>query len=303
MALAPADRFDGAAQFGAALAAAMATAAPSATRDVSVDASSLPRSHTIMSDVSSSERGSSYDPGANAALPPTAKPASRWEDFIDIFYTPSEVFARRASSGFGIPMLVVTLLVGAIFLANSGVLQPIMDAEFARSTAAMMKKNPNLTPEMLQRGRAIGETFAKIGAFIFMPVGIFLTGLVLWLAGKLVDAKETLAAAIMVAAYSFFPRVLESVLTGVQGLILDPASLNGRYRVSLGVGRFLDPDTTSPMLLALLGRVDVFTIWVTVLLAIGLSVTGKISRRQAAIAAVIVWVIGALPGVLGAARG
>ena len=29
---------------------------------------------------------------------PPAKPASRWEDFIDIFYAPSEVFARDRKS-------------------------------------------------------------------------------------------------------------------------------------------------------------------------------------------------------------
>ncbi|HEY9428204.1 MAG TPA: hypothetical protein VIR34_13695, partial [Gemmatimonadaceae bacterium] len=52
-----------------------------------------------------------------------------------------------------------------------------------------------------------------------------------------------------------------------------------------------------PVLAALLARVDIFTIWVTVLLAIGLSVTGKISRQKAAFAAIIVWIIGALPSV------
>jgi hypothetical protein len=241
-------------------------------------------------------------PGDGLAEPAPAKPASRWEDFIDIFYAPASVFARRASSGFGIPLLVVTILIGVIFIANSGVMQPIMDAEFSRGMAAAMKKNPAITPEMMQKGRAIGETFAKIGAFVFVPIAIFLTGLVLWLIGKLFDAKESLGAALMVTAYAYVPKILESVLTGVQGLLMDPASLNGRYKVSLGVGRFLDPDTASPMLLALLGRVDVFTIWVTVLLAIGLSVTGRIPRSKAAMAAVLVWICGALPGILGALR-
>jgi hypothetical protein len=46
----------------------------------------------------------------------------------------------------------------------------------------------------------------------------------------------------------------------------------------------------------------VFTIWVTVLLAIGLSVTGKIPRRRAAIAAGLVWLLGAVPLVLSALR-
>jgi hypothetical protein len=50
------------------------------------------------------------------------------------------------------------------------------------------------------------------------------------------------------------------------------------------------------------GRLDVFTLWVTVLIAIGLAVTGKISRGKAAVAAAIVWVIGALPTIAAALR-
>ena len=236
------------------------------------------------------------------STPAPAKPASRWEDFIDIFYAPSSVYERRANSGFGIPMLVVTVIIGLIALANMGVMQPIMDAEFTRGMATAMKQNPQLTPEMMQKGRAFGETMAKIGSFVMMPIFIFLTGLVLWIVGKFFSAKQTLAAALMVASYAYVPRILENILNGVQGLLMDPASLDGRFRVSLGLGRFLDPNTASPMLLALLGRIDVFTIWVTVLLAIGLAVTGKIPRSKAALAAVIVWIIGALPAVLGAAR-
>jgi hypothetical protein len=241
--------------------------------------------------------------GATAAgSAPSAAPAAWWEDYMDIFYAPSQVFARRADSGFGLPMLVVTLLIGVIAIANSGVMQPIMDAEFARATATAMRKNPQVTAEMMAKGRPFAEAIARYGAFVFVPVGIFLTGLMLWAVGKLFDAKESLSAAIMVAAYAFVPRILETVLAGVQGLLLDPASLNGRFKLSLGLGRFLDPDATSPVLLALLGRVDVFTIWVTVLLAIGLSVTGKVPRARAAMAGVLMWIIGALPPLMGALR-
>ncbi len=253
-----------------------------------------------MSETTTSTRGAGYEPGVSP--PPSAASASWWEDFVDIFYAPSQVFARRATSGFGIPMLVVTVLVGLIAIANSGVLQPIMDAEFTRNSAAVMRNDPRITPEMMQKSRAFGEALAKYATFIVMPVGIFLTGLALWACGKLVDAKQSLAAAVMVAAYAFVPRIVEGVVNGAQGLLLDPATLDGRFRLSLGIGRFLDPDTTSPVLLALLGRVDLFTLWVTVLLAIGLAVTGRIPRSRAALAAGLVWVIGALPLVLTALR-
>jgi hypothetical protein len=73
-------------------------------------------------------------------------------------------------------------------------------------------------------------------------------------------------------------------------------------RLTVGVGHFLDPDTTSPLLVAIASRLDVFTIWVTVLLAIGLSVTGKIPRSRAAVAAAIVFVLGWLSPLLNALR-
>jgi hypothetical protein len=233
-------------------------------------------------------------------VPVAAQPnASRWEDFIDIFYAPSSVFARRAASGFLLPMLVVTVLSGALYVMNSGVWSEVMDAEMTR---AMARQSQQLTAEQMQKVRGFSETMAKVGAFVFVPIGIFLTGLMLWVCGKFVEAKQTIRQATMVAAFAFMPRVLEGLVVAVQGLLLAPGSFNGRWKVSLGIGRFLDPDATSPALLALVGRLDLFTIWVTVLLAIGLAVTGNVSRGRAAIAAAIVWVLGALPLLLQAAR-
>lgn len=228
--------------------------------------------------------------------------ASWWEDFIDILYAPSTVFRRREHSGFLVPMLVVTLVVGTLVVLNSGVLQPVMDAEFTRATAAAMKKNPNVSAEMMEKMRGTGEKIAKVGAFVIMPVLMFCVGLILWLCGKMLDARQTVAQAIMVSAFAMVPRIIENALNGVQGLLLDPSALNGRYRLTLGPGRFLDPDTASPVLLALVGRLDLFTLWVTVLLAIGLAVTGRISRQRAMIAGVLVWIIGGLLPLLQAMR-
>ena len=247
--------------------------------------------------MSESAEGSATTDDAGPGDAPRAaeSKASRWEDFIDIFYAPSAVFARRASSGFLLPMVVVTVLSGALYLMNSGVWSYVMDAEMSRTLA---RQSQQVTEEQMQGIRRFSETMAKVGSFVFVPVGIFLTGLMLWVCGKFVDAKQTLRQATMVAAFAFLPRVVEAVVVAVQGLVLDPSTIDGRWRVSLGVGRFFDPDTTSPALLAFLGRIDVFTIWVTVLLAIGLAVTGKIPRARAAVAAAIVWLLGAVPLLL-----
>jgi hypothetical protein len=220
--------------------------------------------------------------------------ASVWEDFIDIFYAPSKVFARRSTSSFIIPMLVVVIAVGALFIANSGVLASIVDAGIAQAIA----KRPNASAQEIEMMRTWGPRSAKIGVFIGTPISIFITGLALWLVGKLFEAKETLGQAVMVASYASIPRIVEGVATSVQGLLLDTSRFTSPYNVSIGLARFFDPETTSPALLALIGRVDLFKIWMAVLLAIGLSVTGKIPRARAAIAAAIIWLASALPLLL-----
>lgn len=233
----------------------------------------------------------------------TAAPrASVWEDFVDIFYAPSSVYERRRDSGFFLALVVLTITMAAITYAALPVLRPMMDAEFQRGMAAATRSNPQMTPEMMQKARAVGEKIQTFGILVFIPIGVLLTGLVLWVVGKLVGARENLQAACMVATYAFFPRILEQVLNLVQGFVLSPEAMNGRFRLSLGLARFMNPDTASPVLLAVIGRIDVFTIWVTVLLAIGLSVTGRIPRSRAAIAGVAIWVLGMLPGLIGALR-
>jgi hypothetical protein len=241
-------------------------------------------------------------PEQTEPIPAPAKPASLWEDFIDIFVSPSEVFERRRHAGFFVPLIVFVVLMTVLFVLGRSVLAPVFDAEFSRGIAAAVRQNPQIPAAQMERSRGLAEKLAPVFAFFGAFVGPLVTGLALWVVGKFVDAKEDLKAACMIATYAFFPRVLESVINIAQGYFLDPATLNGRYRLTLGVGRFFDPDKVSPVLLAVVGRIDVFTIWVTVLLAIGLAVVARIPRSRAAIAAAIVWVLGMLPGLLGALR-
>jgi hypothetical protein len=230
----------------------------------------------------------------------TVPQASLWEDFIDIFTSPSEVFRRRESSGFGLQLLVLTVLFAVIILGTKSLVQPVIDAEMARQGAHMMKSHPEITAAQLQQQRAIGEKVGPIFIIIAIPISAMLTGLVLWLVGKVFDSKQTGRAALMVATYALFPKVLATVAGAVIAYLSNPERLNGMTRLSVGLGALFDPDKTSPVLLALLARVDVFTLWQTALLAIGLQVTGKVSKTNSYIAAAIVWLIGALPGVLGA---
>ena len=240
---------------------------------------------------------------ATQAAGAAAPRAAVWEDFIDIFYAPSAVFRRRENGNFFIPLAIITIVCGVLFYLNTGTLQPMFDAEFDRQMSMAMRQNPNIPPEAVERMRGFTMRIQQVAMFVFIPLAIFGVGITTWLVGKLFDAKQTFRAALVVGAYSYAPRILDSALHGLQGLLLDPAEIDGRFRLSLGVGRFLDPDMVSPLLLAVVGRIDLITIWITVLIAIGLAVTGRIPLRKAAIAAAIVWFVGGLPLILPALRG
>ena len=230
------------------------------------------------------------------------KPASVWEDFVDIFISPSQVFARRQNGGFFVPLLVLTIVLVALYFGTKSLFQPVMDAEFARQTAAAMKANPQVTAAQMEKFRGYADTFGFLGYLFGIPIRVMLVGIILWAAGKLVESKQTVSAAMVVSSYAFFPLIVQQIVSALQAAVMDPAKLTGVASVSLSLARFMDPDKTSQLILGLAGRVDLFILWITVLLAIGLSVTGKISRFRAGIAAAIVWLVGSLPVLLRALR-
>ncbi|TFG52134.1 MAG: hypothetical protein E4H37_06705 [Gemmatimonadales bacterium] len=212
------------------------------------------------------------------------------------------MFARREKSNFLLPLVVLTVLITVVFLGTRGAIQPAYQADGARRIAATLEANPELTAEALEGGARTMERFIPVIVFVATPITILLTGLLLWIAGKFVGAKQALGAAMVVATFANFPRLIQSLVYGIQGLVLPVESLDGMSRLSVGPARFLDPNLASPLTLALAMRADVFIIWVTVLLAIGLKVTGKITMGAAAAAAAIVYVVGAFPTILGALR-
>ena len=240
--------------------------------------------------------------GSNAeAVDPSPAKAGLWEDFVDIFYAPSSVFARRSDGKFGLALLFLAIIGTVLFFLTKNATQPIMDAEFTRQTAAAMRKNPAITAEQMSQSRGFFEMLSPIFFAIGITISVLGTGLVLWIVGKLFDAKESVAAAMMIATYSEVPRIVQILTNAAQALVMSPERLNSMNSVGFNLARFMDPDG-SQIMIALASRVDLFTIWVTVLLAIGLHVVGKISKQQAGIAAAITWVVGALPAVFGALR-
>jgi hypothetical protein len=241
------------------------------------------------------DSGAPYDSSSDVTLKTVPEKTSIVEDFIDIFYAPSTVYARRATGSFWMHLLIITVIAGLFAFANRAVISQIFDVEFTRATAKVMADNPRITPEMMATQRNISEKIATFGGYIGTPIIIFLVGALTWLAAKIVSAKVTYQQAVLIVTLAWIPRLVQSLLTTVQMLIMDISNVTSMHSLSFSPARFMDADTAQRQLLGLMGRLDLFTLWVTLLIGIGIAVIGKVPRARAFAAAAIVWAISTLP--------
>jgi hypothetical protein len=244
------------------------------------------------------DSGAGYTPGSE--MPPKPEKSSLIEDFIDIFHAPSAVFSRRAMSGFWMPLLVVCIVGAAFAFANRGINSQIGDVEFSRASAAAAS-DPRITPEMIAQQRAIMDKVMGFMSYIMTPVALFVLGFGVWLVAKIVKARVSYEQAVLIATFAWVPRLIEQLTVTVQALVMDTTAITNRWDVSLSAARFMDTADTSVKLVALLGRIDVFTIWATILIAIGIATIGKVERSKGYIAAGTLFVLGTL-FVAGTAR-
>lgn len=247
------------------------------------------------------DSGASYTP--DAAMPPKPEPASMFEDFIDIFYAPSKVFARRANASFWGPMLVVAGVTAIFSFVNRDVASAIFDAEYSRAMVAVQAKNPQLTADQINSMRGVQEKVASFFMYVGTPIFMFVVGVLAWLAAKMVGAKVTYGQAVLIVAFAWVPRVVQSLVITVQKLVLDTANITSMHSFGASPARFMDPDATSKGMLAVASRFDLFTLWVTILVGIGIAVIGNVPRSKGYVAAAIVFVLGSLFPVVGAFLG
>ena len=228
---------------------------------------------------------------------PAPPKASFWEDLIDIFLSPADVFRRRQGKSVWPPLLFVALSIAIIFFVTFDTISPIFDAEFNRNAAKQMAANPRLTPEMMEQGKKFAGIGARYFSGVIMLITMTILGLFTWLIGKVVGSAANLHDAMNIAAWSYMPRVLGAIAGAVQGLLMDPSKLNSQLSISLSPARFMDADASNPILYQIAGRFDLMTLWVTILLGVGVYVLGKVSKGRATVFAVIIWALGALPAL------
>lgn len=245
------------------------------------------------------------DPGSEPlSSPPTPEsapePTALWEDFIDVFFSPASVFERRKGWSAWPVLLGLTVVMVALFVSWQRLVGPVMDLEMQRAVAARVAEAPDMDPAQVEQMRAASRIFGPVGVAITFPLGVLLMAVVTLGLTRLFGATAGFAGVMGVMVYSQVVRPLQFVAGILQSFVLDVTRMDSVHDLSLSLARFLDQPEASSVMVNLAARVDVFILWATALIAIGLRVATGLSRSSAWVVAVLIWLLAAMPAAIGA---
>jgi hypothetical protein len=226
----------------------------------------------------------------SAVTPEAQPPLSEGARLANVFFAPSKTFTDiRRNASWWVPWLIISLLsIGFMYTIG----QKIGYEDLARKTIMTSKaadQFEGLSAEQQDQRIQMTAKFMKIAGYAspvsLLLVTVIVAGILLGLfnfgAGAEVSFKQSLA----VVWYSWLPSILSSILALISIVI---GSANDSFKegfnlqnpVATNPAYFMDP-TQHKFLYGLASGVDVFAIWIVILLGIGFSSISKVKRGTA----------------------
>jgi hypothetical protein len=243
------------------------------------------------------------------AQPTAAAGLTQWQRVADTFTAPSKTFEdiKRGNRTWWLPFIVGAL---ASFILFGAVTQKIGMRQTVENQIRMNSKAEEgmsqLPPDQREKAYARATGFSEV---------MFLVGPVLGMLGTLVIAAVLMGTinfgfggrakfgdVFAVVYYAWLPQVVK-VLLGVVVIYagMAPESFNIQNFAPTNLGAFLDPMDTNKMLYALATSLDAVTVWMLVLMSIGVATVAGVKRSAGYIAVIGWWAIIVLFGVGAAA--
>jgi hypothetical protein len=241
--------------------------------------------------------------------PAAATGLTQWQRVACTFTAPSKTFedVKRGNRSWWLP-LIVTALVGYILFAAVAQkigIQQTVDNQIRMDPKAQ-ERMANASPEQ----RAMGEKVS-----VGITEGVFIAGPLIGMLGALVVAavlmgtinfgfggRAKFGEVFAVVYYAWLPQVVKVLLgTAVIYAGVAPESFNIKNFAPTNLGAFLDPTDTAKWLYALATSLDAVTIWMVVLMSIGVATVAGVKRSAGYIAVFGWWLIIVFFGVVTAA--
>lgn len=221
------------------------------------------------------------------------------------FTAPSKTFEdiKRGNRSWWLPLIVLALF-GYIFFAvvsQKVGIQPVVDNQI-RMNPKSQEQMAQATPEQRERASRISASVTQ-GVFLAGPlVGIVFAAVIsLGLLGTInfvFGGRATYGQIFAVSYYAWLPSMVK-YLFGIVVLYagMAPESFNIKNFAPTNAGVFLDPVDTNKALYALASSLDIVTLWIVVLMGMGIATVAGVKRSSGYIAVFGWWAIFVLIGV------
>jgi hypothetical protein len=195
-----------------------------------------------------------------------------------IFWEPRPVFEDLAERPrWWVPLILLTALSLVLVVTLSRV---VGWESVLRQQMESNSRLAQMPAEQRERGIEMGLKFASISGYVGAAVGVtvstlLIAAVMLGSLNLLGGAKLKYRQAFSVTCYSFLPTGLSTIMIMVVMFLKDPAEFSLQNALPVHLGAFLNPQTTVKWLYTLASSFNLFTIWVILLMALGLSVASR----------------------------
>jgi hypothetical protein len=236
--------------------------------------------------------------GDAAAKPADAEtPALSFpQRLLGIFISPAETLADVARKpDFIAPLIAIVL--GTVAVTET-MLWKIGMERIVRMSLEQSGRASSMSPDQMdqavRQGARIGGIFAHVGGVVGAPIGLLIiAGLGLLIVNLIFGAQAKFKTIFSLVCYVDLVSLLGALMAVAVILFGDPDRFNPQNPVPANIGFFLNPREVSKPLYSLASSADIFTMWVLILLGIGLSEAtgGKVKPLSIFLVYAGLWVI------------
>ena len=223
-------------------------------------------------------------PPIAASSAPEAQPSqpglSEAARIINTFVAPSKTFADIARKPtWWVPWLLVSVfsLVFIYTIDQKIGFERIARQEIERSPRAQQFDSlpPEQREQQMRLASKVTQGFSYATPVLALIGGLITAAVLMGIFNFGFAAEVSFMQAMGIVFYSWLPSIISVILATVSLFVLsDPEGFNIRNPVATNPAYFMDP-TSSRYLLALLRGLDIFVIWIIVLMGIGFATNSK----------------------------
>jgi hypothetical protein len=212
-----------------------------------------------------------------------------------VFFEPKKAFADIAARPRWIVpllLLIVTAFALSMMFAQKGVMRITVEQQMANN-AQFQQLPADQRAQRVEMGVKIG-TIIGYCIPIVIPVMFLLIALVMWgITSGILSAPVRFGQVFAIVAYAELPGLLKQIMIAIVVQIKNVGDINIQNPLMFNPGAFMDPQTSSKFIYTVASWLDLFTLWIILLMATGLKAAAgkKLSFGGALFAVVLPWAV------------